>query len=376
MYVEVSFRDGRGQLWFGSHNGGLSRLTPVQDRPAHKRPVLITVVRINGRDQPINALGSPIVTLHLGPAQNHIEIEFATLSFRPGDTLLYQYKLEGVKGDWSAPREQRNVNYANLAPGSYRFLARAVLHSNTSEAALVMFTIAPPVWRRWWFIALVAAALTAMVYWVHRRRLEQAVELERVRMRIATDLHDDIGATLTQITLLSEVARRAINGDEKWTEPIARIGELSRELTESMSDLVWSINPRRDNLADLVHRMRRFANDVCNARNIDLEFETYGSERDVKLSTDARRQIYLILKESVNNIVRHSACTRANIRVCLERNLLLLTVSDNGRGITSVSGGHGLDSMRSRAARIGGELAITAEAGCGSTVTLSAPVGR
>src|SRR5262249_25515325 len=158
------------------------------------------------------------------PDQNNVQIEFFSLGFRPGEVLRYQYTLEGTGSDWSPPSSQRSVNYANLAPGSYRFAVRAVGADGTYSLApaTASFTILAPVWRRWWFLGLtaIAAMSVAAVFALgvtERRRAEEALqrsraerlaELERVRKRIATDLHDDIGSSLTRISLLSEVVKQ------------------------------------------------------------------------------------------------------------------------------------------------------------------------
>jgi hypothetical protein len=132
--------------------------------------------------------------------QHQLQIEFFGLGFGSGQVLRYQYELEGADRDWSPPTDQRSVNYANLAPGSYRFLVRAVTADGlvSPSPATISFTILPPVWRRWWFIALAVTALALIVYSLYRYRVAQLIALERVRTRIATDLHDDIGSVLSQ----------------------------------------------------------------------------------------------------------------------------------------------------------------------------------
>src|SRR5262249_48072298 len=171
----------------------------------------------------ISELGETEVTpLELGPGQNQVSIEFVGLEFDPGEVLQYQYKLEGADGDWSAPAEQRIVNYPGLGPGSYRFLVRAVTSEGVMSAqpAAVRFTILPPFWRRWWFVTLVAMLAGLLVYAAHRYRVGRLVELERVRTRIATDLHDDIGSSLSRMAILVEVAKRRMGSSTKESATI------------------------------------------------------------------------------------------------------------------------------------------------------------
>ncbi|HJQ25347.1 MAG TPA: ATP-binding protein [Blastocatellia bacterium] len=335
----------------------------------------------------------------LSASRNQIQIDFFGISFGSGEVLSYQYKLEGAAADWSAPAAERSVNYANLAPGTYRFLVRAVDSAGAVSAApaIVSFKILPPLWRRWWFVTLVLLAAAAAVGAFVRSRLsrlravreaaealqrsreERLAELERVRRRIATDLHDDIGSSLTQISILSEVARQRINGDDAGlAEPLAMIAGASRELVDSMSDIVWAINPQKDHLSDLTQRMRRFASDVLTARNIAFAFREPDEESDVPLGANLRREVFLIFKESVNNLVRHSACTAAEIDFQIAGEVLRLVVCDNGKGFDAAldGDGHGLSSMRQRAEALGGKLDLTSRAGHGTTVTLVLPLAR
>jgi signal transduction histidine kinase len=145
-----------------------------------------------------------------------------------------------------------------------------------------------------------------------------------------------------------------------------------------MSDIVWAVNPSKDHLSDLTKKMRRFASDVFSARNIAFRFHAPGDEQDIKLGADTRREVFLIFKESVNNIARHSLCAEAEIELQTRGGSLVLTLSDDGRGfnIAEASEGSGLESMRKRAARLGGKLDIVSSDGKGTTVTLQVPLGR
>jgi PAS domain S-box-containing protein len=427
--------------------------------------------------------------------------------------LRYQFKIEGVDRDWSAPTVHRSVNLT-LAPGSYRFLVRAVGAGGTvsPSPASVQFRILPPVWRRWWFITvgglLVASAVLAFarqraarlkalrdsenrfralaetasdaifviddqgsvvfanraaenifgystdemmqqeisrfipgyrrflrqagfggeammdISWdarecqgVHqngrevplelsfseftrkdklyitiiardvteRKRAEEALrksreerlaELEQVRRRIAADLHDDIGSSLSQISLLSEVARRGAADTPQVSEPLSLISAASHEVLNSMSDIVWAINPHRDHLSDLLHRIRRFTGETLNASNIPFKFSGSDLNHDLRLGANVRREVFLIFKETINNIVRHSGCTESVIKFGVEDDCLNLTVSDNGKGFDVARGGdgHGLTSMRARAAGIGARFDVVSAPGKGTTLTLIVPL--
>jgi signal transduction histidine kinase len=197
-----------------------------------------------------------------------------------------------------------------------------------------------------------------------------------VRMRIASDLHDDIGSTLSQIAILSEVARAQVSPEaEGVAEPIARIGALSRESLDSMRDIVWAIDPQKDRLAHLSQRMRRLAAEVLAAHDVRFRFETAGEETDRHLGADVRREVFLVFKESLNNAVRHSLCTEVTIELRLEGSRLALTVADDGQGFDAAQGreGQGLRSMRRRAESLGGTIELVSREGGGTKVILTVP---
>ena len=376
--VHASFRDRNGSLWFGT-SGGLSRLlTPPAPTTAPPR-IVITSLRVGGVQQPASELGETEMSgLRYQPNQNDVEVRFAGLEFAPGETLRYQYRLEGADTDWSPPSLERSVNYANLTPDSYRFLVRAINSEGVASArpASIAFVILPPVWMRWWFQLLAAALASVTIHGLHRYRVTRLLELERVRTRIATDLHDDIGSSLSQIAILSEVANRQVHPHHpKLAEPLNDIAGISRELMDSMSDIVWAIDPERDHLADLVHRMRRFASDVFSPRNIRFAFQAPAVEQDLQMGADLRRQIFLIFKEAVHNVVRHSSATEASIEFQVEHGWLSLRIADNGRGFDAGAAhdGHGLRSMLERAQSAGGEVSVQSGPG-GTTVGLRVPV--
>ena len=380
--VTSAFCDSHGVLWFASNVHGLSRLVPEADPIETPPPIFISGLRIAGEAYPLSRLGeTEVARLDLGPNQNQVNIDFVGLDFGSGETLRYQYLLEGADRDWSSPTDQRSVNYPNLAPGRYRFMVRALNAeglASTAPAALT-FRVFPPVWRRWWFLTLSVIVIGLAIYAAHRQRVARLVELERVRTRIATDLHDDIGANLSLIAMLSEVARGQLQGDDsRLKEWLSTIATTSRDTVDSMSDIVWAVNPKRDHLRDLTRRMRRFADDILAARNIELQFKTPEANPDLKLGADLRRELFLIFKESINNLARHSGCTIASVELNVEAGWLVLKMIDDGKGISQaqIADGTGLGSMRQRAERFGGSFEVSDQAEGGTRVTLKVPLDR
>jgi len=386
-HLRAALRDGQGHLWFGAVEG-LSRLVPQPDIARQPPPILISRLHISGRDWPISELGqAEVSSIQLGPRENQVQIDFVALGFAPGDKLLYQYRLDGTDQNWNLPTDQRAVHYASLQPGSYRFQVRAVNSDGLTSPspATVTFSILPPLWQRWWFLAFTALTVAGLAHWLHRYRVARLLELEAVRTKIATDLHDDIGSNLSQIAVWSEVAKQRSAGG-KFAEqsgdgfdPLEHIATTARDTSSAMSDIVWAINPRRDHLSDLVLRMRRFAGEAFGARDIAWQFSA--PETDFNLDAHTRRELFLIFKESANNVLRHSLAGRVDITLSVNAKTLRLAIRDDGCGFDSQmieqnNGGAGLDSMRMRAKNLGGTLQIHSTPGGGTAMTLEVPLGR
>jgi two-component sensor histidine kinase len=344
--------------------------------------VAIGAIRAGGVAQDISELGETAVEgLELPPDRRQLEVDYFALSFGAGDAIRYQYKLERVDRDWSGPTDRRTISYAALSPGRYRFLVRAIDPDgaiSTAPASLA-FSVLAPVWQRWWFLSVAGVLVTLLFYGASRYRLERLLELERIRTRIATDLHDDIGASLSQIAILSEVTRRRVEtSGAPPTDSLTRIAAVSRELVDSMSDIVWAVDPDKDRVASLAARMRRLASELLASGNIEVQFEMTGEEQDRRVAADVRRQVYLILKESLNNVLRHSHAAAVAIELHIAGGRLVLTIHDDGCGfdVARASDGRGLANLRDRARRLGGAVDIQSTEGGGTTVVLAAPLGN
>jgi ligand-binding sensor domain-containing protein/signal transduction histidine kinase len=374
--ILLAHRDRGGLLWFVA-NSGVSRLIAAPTQPSSIPPVLIRRLRIFGVPYPISEVGETVLRgIEIPPERNAIQIEFASADFQSGSSLQYQYKLEGTSLEWSRPSGERSVQFASLAPGDYRFLVRAVVSNATGASAVVSFHVVPPFWRRWWFVMAMGMLTAVALYVLHWMRLQRAMEIERVRTRIATDLHDDIGSSLSQIAILSEVVNQSLGGQDSPENPLAKIAGTARDLIHSMSDIVWAINPEKDHIWDLIQRMRRFASDVFTARHVDFQFNGPGTELGIRVGADVRRQVFLIFKETVNNAVKHSSCTRVDIDFVVEKNWLVVRLRDNGKGLklSECGVGHGLASMRARAESLGGILEV--RSGQGTEIAVRIPLGR
>ena len=389
-----AFCDSSGRLWFGTQKG-LSRFDPAAEETTAPPAVLIAKLSVSGAEQRVSALGETEMMLHDFPAdQNQFQIDFVGLSFAPGEVMRYQYKLEGTNSDWTLPTEQRTVNFASLAPGKYRFLVRAINSDGavSLNPAAVSFRILTPLWRRWWVLTIAFLTIVSVVFTVIRYRMARLLEITNMRTRIATDLHDDIGANLTRIALLSEVAKQQLdnvrepvvvskqgvpeNGRED--SPLVSIARIARESAGSMGDIVWAINPERDSLLDLTRKMRQHADEVFTLRDIELRFNAPNAKDSLRLGTDIRRDLLLIFKEAVNNAARHSRCSSVRIDFRVEGPMLILEIADNGIGVDPdiETQGQGLRSMMRRATVLRGTIKITSQSGEQTIVSVKVPVSQ
>jgi signal transduction histidine kinase/ligand-binding sensor domain-containing protein len=374
-YIYAALRDPAGVLWFGT-NGGLARLDVASPPPPAAGQTVITTLAIAGRARPVAPSGErTIAGLELASGDDQLDISFTSPSFA-GEPLRFQYRLAGATGRWTTPAPARDVHFAKLAPGSFRFEVRAVLASGeAAPPAVVAFAVLPPMWQRWWFIAACALALALAVFAIHRWRLAHLLAVERVRTRIATDLHDDLGASLSRISILSEVASRRLAAREDVDSQVGDIGRSARELVDVAADIVWSTDPRRDDLGSLVVRLRGFAGELLEARGIAWALVAPPDLHRIRLDPDCRRHLYLILKEAINNAARHSGATRVSVALAVDGRALVATVEDDGSGLADAPArGNGLANMRTRAADAGGSVVITSAPGAGTAIELRLPI--
>ncbi len=376
-YLEVAYRDKNNNLWFGTANG-LAKLVPEPLRRRQSPNIFITGLHVSGVSQPISILGETAIPLfELDSDQKQVTVDFIGLGASLGEKLKYEYRFgESV---WT-PTDERTVNFANLGAGKYQFEARAQTADRLySQSATVSFRIAAPIWQRWWFIAALLVLTALLIYGFYRFRFLRLLEVANMRTRIATDLHDDIGANLTKIAILSEVAQQrlgensTVNGSNGKDNLLGSVAEISRESVSAMGDIVWAINPKKDSLIGLTRRMRQYAEEILERRDIRLDFQAPPAPApDLKLDANIRRNIYLIFKESINNIVRHSNAAIVKIDFAVADKELILQISDDGKGFDTTYDfdGNGLLSIKKRVEDCGGRLDLSSVAGAGTNIVL------
>jgi ligand-binding sensor domain-containing protein/two-component sensor histidine kinase len=379
--IERIVTDRQGHVWVAS-DGGISKLDPQAIRAdTRPPPIFINGVQVAGQDLSLPVTGVvQLQPIELPAARNNLTIQFVGLSYRSDKGLRYQYRLEGAGRDWSSPSDQREVNFANLAYGRYRFMVRAIGSGGAESTvpASIDFRIVPPLYLRGWFIACAALAIAGLGFGVHRSRVRRLVELVRIRERIATDLHDDIGANLTRIAILSEVAQRTVVPVPPGDGALSSIATIARESVTAMSDIVWAISPDRDTLHDLVRKMRDHAEELFETRDVALTLDLPDAGDSVRLGVNIRRDLYLIFKEGVNNAARHSLCRHVTVRLRSAGRQLVLEIADDGLGFEKAAehDGHGLISMQRRAVRLGATLDVRSASGMGTTIVVTMPMNE
>ncbi|RYY30943.1 MAG: hypothetical protein EOO04_03170 [Chitinophagaceae bacterium] len=315
----------------------------------------------------------------LNYTQNSVTIEFASLSFLQKDQIVYYYKLEGIDKDWFRTDRSLLANYTQLPPGDYTFKVWCESGDGMRSKGITSLNIhiSPPFWKTWWFMLLMGLLAAGLVYLVHRLKVDRLLEMEKVRRRIARDLHDDMGSTLSTINILSEMAKMKVDNDTgKTREYIGKISDNSSRMMEAMDDIVWSINPMNDSMQKVAARMREFATGVLEAKNIEYRFQVDEEVHNLKLDMEARRDLFLLFKEAVNNLAKYSGTAWAEIEIRVIKSTLMMRIADTGVGfdMSEADSGNGLANMKKRAQSLKGKLSINSSANNGTTIILEAPV--
>jgi signal transduction histidine kinase/ligand-binding sensor domain-containing protein len=333
--------------------------------------------------------GETQAELELSPGHRRLDFEFAAPTFAAPESVQFRYRLEGYDEDWVEIGPQRIARFPQLSAGKYRFRVSACNSDgrwNQNEAALTL-VVKPFFWQTWWFRSAALAAFTlaivAIVRYVSFRRLhrqlrllEAQAALQSERARIAKDIHDDLGANLTQIALLGELAQQDRGEPEKAAARIASISGTARQAIKSLDEIVWAVNPRNDTLTHLIDYTGQFAVDYLRLAGIRcrLDFPEQPPRRE--LSTEVRHNLFLVTKEALNNIVKHAGATEVWLRAKVTDERLELSIEDNGGGFAQApdnAWADGLRNMRQRLEEIGGECHIKSQPGSGTMVALFLP---
>lgn len=380
-----------GRLWFASSKG-VVRVDPALIAPNPlPPPVVFEGLLVDGKVHPGDGTSEPDP---LPPDHQRLEFRFAGLSYVAPSKVRFKYRLDGLDKSWVDAGTLRAASYSHLTSGTYRF--RVIACNNDGvwnpAGAAVSFTVAPYFWETWWFIggcALAAISAVAIASrTVTRRRMQRRMEqlqrrhaLELERARIARDIHDDVGASLTRISMLSQPTQLDLAEHQRTVTLLSRIYATAKDMTQALDEIVWAVDPRHDTLDSLVSYMGKYAQDFLSAAHIrcrlDLPFEL----PVWPITAEIRHNLFLAFKEALNNVHKHAQATEVRIALRLRPDAFQLEVRDNGRGFPEgdpdrsasphrTHGGNGLDNMRKRLATIGGRCEITTAPGAGVTLSL------
>ena len=396
-YFPASLRTRDGRLWMPTSTA-LVGVDPAKRRNDLK-PAEVLVKRLVVDDQTILSYpgagstdaavdrpDSPSV-LKI-PAKHHrLAFEFTALSFSAPEELSFRYQLDGIDESWIDAGAQRNAVYSRLPAGGYRFRVAALNSDGTwnERAAVVAFTVTPFFWQTWWFRLIGVAAFTSLVFVLARyisfRRLrlklraaEQEAALHKERARIARDLHDDLGTGLTGIVLLSGLALRDRDHPQKAAVRAQEILTKARQVIKSLDEIVWAVNPTNDTAADLIDYVSQFAVEFLQPAGIQCRVDLLNESPERTISSEARHNLFLIIKECLNNIIRHAGATLVRLRFTVTEQALGVTIEDDGQGFTmGRAAGDGLGNMKQRMADMNGDIEIRSEPGKGTQVSIRVP---
>jgi signal transduction histidine kinase/ligand-binding sensor domain-containing protein len=361
-------------------NSGIIYFNPDSIRARPPPPdVIITSFSDDQRHYSVDSLLQH-KTIELAYSQNAISIEYASVSFTGRKTDQYLYQLNGIDRNWVAAGAHRSVEYANLAPGNYTFKVKAhngdgteTLHTTT-----LSFTIFPPWWGTSWAYLLWFALASGIIYAVLENRNRSRHALSDVRQSIATDLHDDIGSTLNSISVYSEIAGRDLETNLQNSRLLLqKMGSASRNMIDTMNDIVWAINPKNDNFDNILLRMQYFAGELLSGKNILLQFDVDEKAKSVRLPIKKRKNFYLIFKEGINNAYKYADCKMVNVSIAHQGQYIIMIITDDGKGFeigNKTSGGNGLANIQTRSKEIGAQVTLTSWLMKGTRIEVQLPI--
>lgn len=396
-YQPACWRTRDGRLLFATLKGVVAVQPGEVSVNTLPPPVLIENAVVDGVEQNPETVAAhgkqpSRQRLVIPPGKQQIKIQFTGLSFVSPDRVRFRYMLEGLDREWSEPSTVRSAQYPLLPPGEYRFVVKACNNDGiwNESGAMLLLVVQPHFYERWEAkllatvagIGLVVFAVRRVYVRRYRRKLEQVERqraIERDRARIAKDIHDDLGAGLTHIALLSELARR--DTAQELPNHVAQISDMARELTRNMDEIVWAVDPQNDTLDSLVTYISKFAQDYLSVANIRCRLDVPAELPPYALPAEVRHNLFLATKEALHNVVKHARASEVWLRIEVRPLAFTLVIEDNGCGLSAtriksaskdrISSGHGLENMAKRLQTAGGRCVVTSNNGTGTRVELS-----
>lgn len=361
--------------------GGLNGYTIFNPDDAFKRdkPVNILLTRFNKITAGGNMLETTfgINTLKkvvIDPGDKFFSFHFTLTDLYDPTSNRYFYQLQGLEDTWHSTGNQGNVSFNGLPAGTYTLKVRGNLGKGSSSVneLMVEILVRQVFYKTTWFLALVLLAIAGIIYAIARYRINQVKKIQYLRTQIASDLHDEVGSSLVHITLLADAVKRE-GGHEQLHDKLGSIAGISRGAVSTMKDVIWSIDARNDTIAGLIDHMHEHIHTALVPANIEFVFTQQGLQEQEKLSAEFRQNVYLIFKEAINNVVKHSGATQVQIDLKKEHGYFSMLIKDDGKGIAQLnrSSGQGISNMHMRAARLKGTLEVVSPGG--ATIWLKIP---
>lgn len=307
--------------------------------------------------------------------ENFISISFSSLQLSQPKTVKYTYKLAGLTNKWTHLGNTNSINFTSLPPGSYTLYVRVTNPQGdwSEPIQMIQFQILKPYWSTWWFFAICFLIAGSIIYAIFRYREQQLKKLIAMRTKIANDLHDDVGSALSTISLFSEVAKKKSSNNVDLQSILDKITDISSEMQDNMTHIVWSLQPRNDNFDQMMLRIKSYALENLSVKNVRVRFEMDEKLSGLKVPANKRKELFLIYKEAINNVLKYAQADDVYIQFKKEGGLLIMEITDNGVGFDTETpnDGNGMFTMRERARALNGSLSITSKSGKGTTVQLS-----
>ncbi|WP_020570724.1 sensor histidine kinase [Neolewinella persica] len=366
------FNSPDGELFFGGIEGFNSFYPNDILSNAFTPPLVITKLKIANEEVKMGTPGSPLSRsistadkVRLSYSDKLFSFEFASLDYTDTRKNKYAYKLVPFQQEWQYTGTQNNATFTNIDPGEYTFLVKGTNSDGlwNEVGTSLKIIIDPPWWGTWWFYLLALSALSAAIYGLIQYRVAQILRVERLRVKISSDLHDDVGGMLSGLAMQSELLALTAEDDTRFR--LNRISDLSRRAMSRMRDTVWVIDARKDKLKDLVDRIREHTEETLTPRNINYEISTSGLDMNANLNSEIRQNLYLICKEAVTNVGKHSNGNLVTIKLHQDAHFFTLSVHDNGHVTPKHhrSAGQGQGNMRMRAAAIDARFSVVTDGG-------------
>lgn len=410
-FVESLLVDREGNLWAGV-SAGLNQIRSKHQPPSSgsaETDNTEAMCENRGRAAPTVILeevlmdGEPVVfdtiknfsrsTLHLPPGRHRLEFRYTGLSFAAPERIRFRYRVNGLDSDWLDAANRRAAFYSYVPPGAFKFevSARNADGVWSATGAELAFSVQPHLWQTWWFIASATLAVFlgvgGTVRFVEKRKVQRRLEhleheraLERERARIAQDLHDDLGASLSRISLLSDMARAERNGAATPGQHVDKISQLAGQTLRALDEIVWAVRPGSDTLQSVVEYIAHFANELFKGHKIRCLLDLPDQLPVCTLPPELRHNIFLIAKESLTNAFKHSAASEVLVQIKVASSSLEMLIKDDGCGFettgSSQRDGNGLENIRQRAEVIGAELQLESKPGAGTSIHLHVDLSK